>query len=226
MKFAKLENHLSSPRLYRYLISASGNKRKTIAAYKLNLDLAQSFHPLLGFLEVVLRNNINNALSKFWNDSDWITNQKRGFMSSSTLQRTNFFLKREVEKAEQRLRTHQTSITSGKIIAEQSFGFWTALFETHHYRLIGGRPIKIFKNLPTGIGRKEVLEKLVKIRRFRNRINHNEPICFVGNTLNFDEAEKIKTSITQIQSWIDIELPTFLKTPRDIQKLIVKGRKI
>ena len=79
MNFANLETHLSTPRLSRYLLATNGNKKKVIKAYKLNLELAQAFHPLLGFLEVVLRNNINNELSKFWSDSNWIINQKTIF---------------------------------------------------------------------------------------------------------------------------------------------------
>lgn len=66
-------------------------------------------------------------------------------------------------------------------------GFWTDLFEDHNYKLLQVKPIKIFTKLPRNYGRKEVNEELRKIRLFRNRINHNEPICFYENSIDFSK---------------------------------------
>ena len=96
MKFSELEKHLSAPRLNRYLTATLGNKRNAVRAYKLNLELAQSFHPLLGVLEVFLRNHINYELSAYFHDDDWIIKQKLGFMSDPSLNGTNFFLKKTI----------------------------------------------------------------------------------------------------------------------------------
>jgi len=35
----------------------------------------------------------------------------------------------------------RVSVSSGKIIADQTFGFWIAFFSRPHYRLLSGRPI-------------------------------------------------------------------------------------
>ena len=226
MKFSELENHISAPRLSRYLTATAGNKRQAIKAYKLNLKLAQSFHPLLGLLEVILRNHINQQLSAYFHDNDWIINQKRGFMSDRSLRGTNLFLRKSVEKAEQRLARNSVAVTSGKIIAEQTFGFWTSLFETHHYRLIGGRSIRVFAHLPPGVGRKRIFKDLEKVREFRNRINHNEPICFDFNTLNFDKAEEVRVVIGELLTWIDPQIPGFYKSLDNTLKVISKGRLI
>lgn len=131
--------------------------------------------------------------------------------------KTNDFLKREINKAEKRLLKTGTPITSGKIIAEQTLGFWTSLFEVHHYRLLKGKPIQIFNSLPAGHGRKEVTAELDKVRRFRNRINHNEPICFNGNNIDFTETLEVYKSITNLLIWID---PEILKLISDIDKVI------
>jgi hypothetical protein len=53
--------------------------------YKQNLLVAQSIHPVIGVFEVVLRNSIYNAISKYFQDENWIVNQKEGFMSDKTL---------------------------------------------------------------------------------------------------------------------------------------------
>ncbi|SFD77186.1 Abi-like protein [Chitinophaga sp. CF118] len=219
MKFQKVSLYLSNQRIDRYLAATGNNKTKANRLYKANLKIAQAFHPLLGILEVTLRNRINAILTAHFADPDWIINQKYGFMNSPSLtninrrtrqSRTNDFLKSSVEKAERRIRRLRIPIASCKIIADQALGFWTDLFELHHYRLLLGKPIQIFNHLPSGYGRSEVCKKLNNIRRFRNRINHNEPICFRGNTIDFTYAEEIYNECIEILEWIDPELISWI----------------
>lgn len=161
MKFSDFTQYFSAARVNRYLIATGNSKGKTVRLYKINLKTSQAFHPLLGIFEVILRNRLNDILTSHFSDPDWIINQKAGFMSDSSLRYTykrtgnlksNDFLKREINKAEKRLKKSNTPIASGKIIAEHTLGFWTDLFEVHHYRLLKGKPIQIFHSLPAGHG--------------------------------------------------------------------------
>jgi len=210
MKFHDFRQYFSSSRISRYLAATGNSQTKAITLYKANLKVSQAFHPLPGVFEVIFRNRVNDILTAHFTDPDWIINQKAGFMSDPSLtftykrtgqRKTNDFLKTEINKAEKRLRRSGTPITSGKIIAEQTIGFWTDLFEVHHYRLLRGKPIQIFKTLPPGNGRKEVNDELDKIRRFRNRINHNEPVCFSGNSINFTETLEVHQSVSGFVYW-------------------------
>ncbi|SEA23764.1 Abi family protein [Pedobacter hartonius] len=225
MRYHKVQTILSIPRIDRYFV-ATGSKTNAVRLYKANLKIAQAFHPILGILEVILRNRINDILAVFFGDMDWLISQKRGFMSDPSLtyfdkrtnqRKTNDFLKKSVLKSENRLRRFGTVITSGKIIADQTLGFWTELFETLHYRLLQGRPIQIFTHLPPSIGRREVRDRLNDIRQFRNRINHNEPICFNGNNIDFTYAESIYRSVHEILSWIDPDINAFTS---DLDKVL------
>lgn len=225
MKFAEIENHLSKPRLKRYL-RVCGSKTRAIKLYKANIKLSQAFHPLLGLVEVALRNNINNALSAYFNNSDWIIDQKNGFMASPTLRGTRFYLKTEVERTERKLRQRQINVTSGRIIAEQTFGFWTDLFEPHHFRLIGASPIKAFINLPATANRSMVASKLREIRKFRNRINHNEPIILYLNTIDFTLATEIHHSILEVLNWIDPKLIRWISELDKIKNILAECSKI
>lgn len=225
MKFRDFKRFFSEARVNRYLIATSNSNSKAVKLYKANLKVSQAFHPLLGVFEVVLRNRLNDILTSHFMDSNWIINQKSGFMSDPTLkyifkrtntQKTNDFLKREIIKAEKRLQNTNAPVTSGKIIAEQTFGFWTELFEAHHYRLLKGKPIQVFCVLPAGYGRKEIIRELDKIRRFRNRINHNEPICFRGDDIDFTVTIEVYNSITNLLNWID---PEIMKLVSDIDKV-------
>ncbi len=227
--------YFSAPRLNRYLEATNQDPLRAIALYKANLRIAQAFHPLLGVLEVAVRNRLNDVLCDHFDDNDWILNQRSGFMSDPSLtftykktgkRKTNDFLRKQVDNAEKRLQRARTSVTSGKVIAEQTLGFWTNLFEVHYYRILKGKPIQIFKILPPGGGRKQINDELEKIRLFRNRINHNEPICFSGNTTDFASALGAYQAIINISTWIDPHLTTMMEELDEVHEAIDLAEKI
>jgi hypothetical protein len=235
MKFKEFRHFFSPSRVNRYLVATSNSSSRAIKLYESNLKITQAFHPLIGVLEVVLRNRLSDILSEFFADPDWIINQKTGFMDDPSLtyiykktgqKKKNDFLLREVKKAEKRLRKSGTTITSGKIIAEQTFGFWTELYEIYHYKLLKGKPIQVFDGLPAGFGRKEITDELDKIRRFRNRINHNEPICFSGDNINFTATLDVYASIMNILTWIDPVLVRYLSKLDRVNIIIDRAKKV
>lgn len=235
MEFSVFEEYFSASRVERYQVAVGNSKIKTIKLYKANLKVSQAFHPLLGVLEVIIRNRLNDILVEFFNDKDWIINQKSEFMSDPSLRFRhkrsgkiiiNDFIKREVEKAETRILKTNSKITSGKIIAEQSFGFWTDFFEVHNYKLLKGKPIQVFNNLPSGYGRKEVNDLLNNIRRFRNRINHNEPICFNKIEIDFSNSLLVYNAIINLLNWIDPELINFTSDIDSVLSTIEKALKL
>lgn len=235
MKFQKLNTYLSPHRIGRYLIAAGSDKSKGAKLYKANLKISQAFHPLLGVLEVILRNYINIKLSAHFTDVAWILNQKTGFMIDPSLvrrdpitgiYRPNHFLKLSVEKAEQRFIRLGIPITPTRIIAEQTLGFWTDFYTVHHYRLLLGKPIKVFNHLPTGHGRHEVYDRLDKIREFRNRINHNEPVCFKGRNIDFSYVEEIYEAIIEILDWIDPDIVKWVRNIDSVKTRIGSAKKI
>jgi hypothetical protein len=199
-----------------------------------NLKVAESLHPLLGLTEIVLRNKIDQVLAAYFNDTDWILNQINGFMSDPTLVKTDprtgrqvpdQWIKKEVTKARNRLTDSHTPVTVGKIISEQTFGFWTELFDTKYYRLLAGRPIQIFSGLPVTYGRREIAQDLTIIRRFRNRINHNEPICFdQQSNLDFTAAKEVYDSVKNIVKWMDTDLLELLEKLDHVDKSVRKAK--
>jgi hypothetical protein len=225
MKFEKVRLYVSVPRTDRYLV-ATGSKIRAVKLYKANLKISQAFLPVLAVLEVVLRNKVNTVMSAFYADPDWIISQKTGFMADPSLACSNYFIRKEVEKAERRMRIAGAAITSGKILSEQMFGFWTALFEKYHYKLLAGRPIQIFKSLPAGYGRSEVSKTLNRIRLFRNRLYHNEPVCFSGSTVSFQQATEIHQLIKDVLTWMDPELLDWIKDVDTITNKIKSAEKI
>lgn len=195
--------YLSRPRINRYLSATGNDNLRAKRLYNANVRLAQAFHPILTQFEVVRRNSLNQQLSNYFGDTDWILNQKLGFMNSNSLRHSNYFLKRSVQKSENKLTNRGIPITSGKIISDQIFGFWVALYLSHHYMLIGGEPIRIFVNKPKSEDRAKIYSKLDAIRGFRNRTNHCEPICFAGNNIDCSRALDIRTKLYNLIQWIE-----------------------
>ncbi len=217
MRIELRSKYLSRPRYNRYLTATTNDKDRAKRLYHANIRLAQAFHPILSQFEVVLRNTLNIVLSTHFSDPDWIINQKTGFMRDNSLRNSHYFLRTCVHKTETKLQRRGIPITSGKIISDQTFGFWLAFFLPHHYSLVGGQPIQIFPNKPANENRASIYDKLDKIKDFRNRVNHCEPICFVGHNIDCNDALYIRTTIYNLIEWIDPNLIPFFEDIDNIQ---------
>ncbi len=227
MNYSKIRKYLSSARLLRYEQVCANDQRKALKLYQANLRLSQAFYPLLSLFEVILRNALNDELINHFSDSDWLKNQRNIFMSHSNLTYThprtqrvtiNNFLKKSVNKV---LNNNGVGVSHGKIVADLNLGFWSSLFETTHYSILQGVPIRIFSTLPTGINRNHVNQKIKKIRTFRNRIYHNEPIIFNNNPQNqtiidLTSANQVHNDIKDIFSWLGLEYCVWTKKINDI----------
>lgn len=226
MEYSKLEYYLSQPRLQRFLKATGNSQTKAQKLYRVNLRVSQAFYPILNLFEIFLRNTIHYHISCHFSNPNWVIAEKYGFMSDTSLAPSKYFLKKSIQKAENTITRKGGTVTSGKIIAEQSFGFWTSLFDTHHYRLIGGSPIHSFPNKPSHANRNLINQKLNRIREFRNRIYHNEPICFNNSRIDFSEAQNIRTEIYELLEWIDADLTDYVDYFNGIDSKIDTARNI
>lgn len=231
MKYKKVVRLYSNSRISKYYRATNRNKNKAVMLYYANMKIAQAFHPLLSSFEVILRNQLHYALAHHFSDGNWIINQKTGFMTAPSLtytnkrtkrKVTNDYLLKEVMKAEKKISDRGIKVTTGRVIAEQTLGFWNSFYETHHYALLAGVPCRIFKKLPSGYGRKEINDIIVQVRELRNRINHNEPICFVNRKCDFSYVKCMYSIISDFLTWIDPEIMPSLREVDKVRKIIEK----
>lgn len=224
MKIILRNQYLSRPCYNRYLNATANDSDRAKRLYNANIRLAQAFHPLITQFEVVMRNSLNLKLTAFFGDPDWIINQKNGFMHHPSLRQSHFFLRTNVQKAESTLMRKQIPVTSGKIISDQTFGFWLAFFLGHHYTLVRGQPIHIFPYKPTHEDRASIYAKLDQIRAFRNRVNHCEPLCFNNHHVDCSNALHIRNTLYDLIAWINPELVPFFQkvdnVPNKINQLM------
>lgn len=226
MNYKKFRKYYSPSRVLKYYKATGKDKQKTMLLYYGNMRIAQAFHPLLGILEVILRNRLHCELSYYFNDSKWIINQKTGFMISPLLtytnkqskkQKTNDYMLREVSNAERKLIDKGVNITPGRIIAEQTLGFWNSFFEPIHYKILHGVPTKIFNKLPTGYGKKSMHHWSKYVSSVTESIINNEPICFNNKKMDFTYVREMHKTIIDFLCWID---PDIIISIHEIDKVI------
>lgn len=215
MNYIKLAQYISHPRLNRFLHACGNSQSKAQNLYAVNLRIARAFYPVLNLFETFLRNSVNNQLTRYYGTGNWIIREKNGFMNHSSLSR-DFFLKKSVEKAIGKISAQGSRITAGKVIAEQPFGFWVSLYYPSHFSLMGGSPLFAFPNKPTTTNRIIISNMLYDIQQLRNRIYHNEPICFNLNNMNFTKVQTVRQYIYDLSEWIDTDIPAYINTFDDI----------
>jgi Abi-like protein len=202
MLFSEYEQLFSRPRMARYLRAANGDVKLAKQLYRANMAISESFLPLLSAFEVCLRNKLSRQIAVVTGRNDWILREKHGFMADPAL-RPSFFLQREVDRAEAKLHGQRRHASAAGILAEQNLGFWVSLFEPAHFKILRGAPIKVFGKLPAGHRRINIANALHDIRNFRNRIYHNEPICFDGGKFDLREAKVAYAHLKELATWMD-----------------------
>lgn len=227
VNYAKIKKYISAPRLEAYEIVCMNDTQRALKLYQTNIRLSQAFYPLLTIFEVIFRNAINEELTMKFSDQNWLINQKNSFMIDPSLTspdrisgkpKNNHFMKISIEKIENR---HPNKCTQGKIISSLELGFWVAFFDKHHFKILLGRPIKIFSKLPQGTNRDTIFEKLLRIKEFRNRVYHNEAIIFSRDHNNspifrLDDAHKVYNDIKDLMTWLGID---FIKWAQKINNV-------
>jgi len=217
MRLSKIQKLISGARFNRYLIAVRNDTKRGIRLYKSNLKVANAFHSILVFFEVVLRNHLNEVLIEHFKDSDWAI-KKRHLLP--------YIMTKEILVIEKRLTAKRGFVTNSKIIADQSLSFWTEQLEKENFKKLGGCPIQAFRCLPTHLNRANISSKLNQIRIFRNRINHNEPICFKANVIDFTYAESVHQAIYEVLDWIDPDARRFLKGVDSVVREIERGKMV
>ena len=210
--FESIEKSISSARLSTYRNHTASNNAQLIANYVLNAKISENFYFLLQNLEVALRNAIYDGFMKNYPHRNFF------YLNATNSVRQRYQSRQENHDrecwkmlcgAKYKLR-NVPRMNDGKIIAELNFGFWTKLLlstdrkYTNMWRTIF---VDVFPNynIAHSVDNDKVVvgNKIDKIRLFRNRIFHYEPI------FNYPNLEQIHDDIIEVLGWIN----------KDMQKL-------
>lgn len=156
-----------------------------MAYYLWNIGLAIALQYSLNVLEIGLRNEIHRAAVKI------IKKDGREFEFDripSWLDAVPSMLldteQEKVDRAKRDLGSHPDTQTEGHLISKLDFGFWVALCR-HSYADVRGEGPRLwpraldmtFRSRPSDVTTKsQVYHRFNRIRSFRNRVAHHEPI--------------------------------------------------
>jgi len=190
----KVNRHISSDRFDRYMHRCGNDFAKALALYEANTYLSQELYTVLNHYEVALRNNIHFVMSRAHGKDDWYNDWL------TSIPHTRF--RSKIFGAKDSLANRREVETPGKIIAEFTLGFWTTMFNNQYDRLLWGDLRFCFNNIPRSLRtRGNSARRVQKIRKFRNRIYHYEPIAW-----NFNSLQQNYNNVMQLIEWMDADL--------------------
>jgi Abi-like protein len=192
VNYAGVAAALSVERLGPYLRRANGSQFDALMLYHRNVVLSESLYATLQLVEVTYRNNFEQYLKTVYG-ATWFDNATfQGRLKTHDLASIRK-AKNKLNDANLALRRKNPTaaikpITSGAMVAELHFGFWTSLVSNAYSGLFFGPASKtLFPNeLLTPSGKtqtdlsKAVNSMLRNVRHLRNRIFHHEPILHDG----------------------------------------------
>ena len=162
------------------------NRDQALALYALNTQVSESLYTPLQMLEVSLRNRIHSVLSDCMQEN-WF--EEDGFLKILN-QRDQVVIARD------RLVKFGKEPTTGRLVAALSFSFWTSMLARNYEDLWQQTLNRIARrNDGQNLRRKDLSEPLARIRLFRNRIAHHEPV------IQFNLPEEYG-KIMQITRWL------------------------
>lgn len=182
---------LSQGRLSTYNSNSNTDPIFPIELYSWNANISGAFLVPLQVCEVVLRNAVSEALCDAYGSNwPWSTNFEISLPGGAGT--SHFKPKDELIRARNKTRQRKT----GKVIPELPFKFWIHLLTSRYdQRLWEKLLFKCFPNLPmvysVSGGRNFIHQEIDKIRIFRNRIAHHEPIIKAPHAAHMTTIESV-----------------------------------
>ena len=182
----------------RYFILYPNDESRAVKHYQSNIKLTEAFYTSLSVLEVALRNALSRELKTMTGRDDWYV------IFANTPGLTN--LNKYITQATKQIAGRHEQITTSKIIAELTLGFWVSLLNAEYERLLWKDLRRAFPYIPKkDRKRKNVSAPLNRFRSFRNRVFHNESICW-----NMKKVQEIHDELLLVLEWINKDLPEWL----------------
>lgn len=178
--------------------------------YFWNIDLAEALVPCFHGVELALRNSIHREFTKAYGTDMWFYQPE--VLDSGGLEKLSDALRKAAARP---------PLTSGKLVAAFTFGFWVSLlssrYEKQYWQPDGFSRLKaVFPDAP-GVGRHHIAKRFNEILDLRNRVFHFERVWH-RPTLETEHA-----NIHEVIGWISPTLHQAIHAVDDFPA-IHKGR--
>ncbi len=197
--FYKFYSASAPDRFERYLTAAGGRHLDAVVLYRWNLELCEALLPSLHAAELTLKNAIHQAMVKHYvtqakphfpagslPDDWWYPHFQDGSRPDDWWFESEFegqrFLKLQdlgkVKDVVAQLEKASKKVTTPRVVADLSFGFWVELLNSNYTEsIVVPTLLTTMKNLPADKKTQGWLrDNFGKLRDLRNRVGHHEPI--------------------------------------------------
>jgi hypothetical protein len=203
---SRVWNALSEPRMAPYLTITS-SQHHALQLYAWNAKTASSAFEMVGHLEVLLRNAIDECLREHFREAErgipWFFLPLAGGEHVSKALSDVRSRLQEQERSSARHGIRQSTRDSRhQIVAGMSFGFWSGMLGPKYEELWRAC---IHRAFPHSSGkRSDVSAALERVRKFRNRLAHHDSM------LNVDVPFEVR-HILQVARYIDAEAAAWIE---------------
>lgn len=198
---SKITENISIDRLSSYKYDDNDSIDLILSRYIYNVQISESFYPVIAALEVALRNRLYNAVA-ILKGENWLLQEIDNQNILSENER-NILL-----EAYKKLKRKHNTPSIGAIIAELTFGFWVNLCKKSYKNSLWDKQ-DFFSNVfpdfdsyfysPTWDKTKVMFPELKEILRIRNRIFHHEIIINNKNGIEncYDKTHRVLHSLSK-----------------------------
>ncbi len=198
---SKITENISLDRLSSYRYDKSDDLDIILNRYIYNVQISESFYPIISALEVALRNRLYNAVAEL-KGQNWLLEE----INQQTILSDN---ERDILlEAYKKVKRKHNSPSIGAIIAELTFGFWVNLCKKSYKNSLWDKQdffsnvfpdFDNYFNSPTWDKTKVIFPELKEILRLRNRIFHHEIIINnkIGIENCYNKTHKVLYSLSK-----------------------------
>jgi len=188
----ELQQFLSPQRLAPYHLPGETSD-VAFARYQWNIQLAEALLPSVNYLEIGLRNGLDQAITSIYG-RDWLLKPPYQLRMSEDDLRQIEDIKGDIQRTKGYPARHED------VLARLSFGFWVACFHKRYVPGLWSRGrnplVSLFPNMAPALRTRElVFARLRAIKTLRNRIAHHEPIWKAAPTV--DEVHRMSVEIVR-----------------------------
>lgn len=145
---------------------------------------------------MTLRNTIHEVLTTIYGP-DWPTDLRFERLADEQTVRN-------IERVQTRIQAKGYNITTPRIVAGLSFDFWASMFKAKYERPVWQTRLhSAFPQMPPGWRRKEFVGLVMRVKDFRNRVAHYEPILRENHSAMHTEIlQLIRCRCADTADWV------------------------
>ena len=204
---------MSPARFEEYLVAANHGQDAALELYQWNIEVSAGFFELISYVEVALRNAVDNILAPLEVAPTARVEVARGWWFASPTFLDNDALK-FYEAACKHLGKKASTASRDKLLASMTFGIWESIFGKKDYEeLFRKHLVHAFPHRPAGFTRSSVHTNVLALRNLRNRVAHHQAIFDLPLEERYEQA-------MDLLGWIDPDLQDLVREASRVPGLL------